>query len=465
VREFAVIRRPFWAGPLLALTLLLPASTAFAADTGQPSFFRVKEEGGAWSFVDPEGQKFFSTGINCIDPEDDGKGKRYSGVQEHGGDRRKWAAATLKRLDDWNVNTIGAWSSLRGKPYVIELSLGYSYADVFADDFEEYVKDRARKALKELGAGDYATLDQDPFLIGYFTDNELSWGWGYGWEGRGGLDSVFERFAALRPEEPGKKAWAAYLADAYEGDWKRLSRVWAVSVTKADDLLKVKTMVPRSPKDRKEAEGTADGFLRRYAGRYFSITNAVMRRRLPHHLNLGCRMTPGNPAPVIELAGRYCDVLSLNMYEKDPDRIQEELARLHRLGNRPVMLTEFAFLAKDNRTGNTNKGYEQVVVRDDKERGGQYARCVGALSKLPFVVGLHWFQYHDEPSQGRADGENCNFGFVDVEDRVYGDLAKAASEANRRALQARQGSPVRTEPRCFSGRRRFSACRSPCGAS
>ncbi len=449
--ESAMMRRSFWAGLFLALPLLLPASTAFSADREQASFFQVKEENGVWSFVDPQKRKFFSIGINCINPEDAGKGRRYNGLKKHGGDQKKWAAATLKRLDDWNVNTIGGWSSLRGKPYVIELSRGYSYADVFSGDFEKHVKDRAGKVLKDIGAEDYATLDKDQLLIGYFTDNELSWGWGYGWKDKKGLGSVFERFATLKPEDPGKKVWAAHLAETYRGDWKKLCQVWNVNVMKADDLLKVKKIAPRSAKAHKEAEEIADGFLRRYAERYFSITNAVIRKRLPNHLNLGCRMTPGNPAPVIELAGQYCDVLSFNMYEKNPDRIKGELARLQKLSNKPVMLTEYAFLAQDNRTGNTNKGYEQVVVKNDKERGEHYAKCMEALSKLPFVVGLHWFQYHDQPSQGRADGENCNFGFVDVEDRVYDDLAKAASEANRRALKVRQKLLGSTGPRRFSG--------------
>jgi hypothetical protein len=262
---------------------------------------------------------------------------------------------------------------------------------------------------------------------------------------------VFERFATLKPEDPGKKAWAAYLTETYKSDWKKLCQVWNVNVRKADDLLTVKKIAPRSSEVHQEAEAIADGFLKRYAERYFSITNAVLRKLLPNHLNLGCRMTPGNPAPVIEVAGQYCDVLSFNMYEKDVERMKEELARLHKLSNKPVMLTEYAFLAKDNRTGNTNKGYEQVVVQNDKERGEHYAQYLEALSKLPFVVGLHWFQYHDQPSQGRADGENCNFGFVDVEDRVYDDLAKAASEANRRALKVRRKLHGSMESRLFSG--------------
>lgn len=163
-----------------------------------------------------------------------------------------------------------------------------------------------------------------------------------------------------------------------------------------------------------------------------------MRKHLPHHLNLGCRLTPSNPAPVIEVAGKYCDVISFNIYSKDLAEIREELTRLHQLSKKPVMLTEYAFLAKHNRSGNTNKDYERVVVASDRERGELYSHCAEALCKLPFLVGFHWFQYFDEPSQGRGDGENCNFGFVDVEDAVYEDLARAATEANKKVLNLRQ---------------------------
>jgi hypothetical protein len=63
------------------------------------------------------------------------------------------------------------------------------------------------------------------------------------------------------------------------------------------------------------------------------------------------------------------------------------------------------------------------------------------LGDLPFVVGFHWFQFHDEPTNGRKDGESCNFGFVDLEDRVYDDLARAAARANARVLKGRMANP------------------------
>ena len=40
------------------------------------------------------------------------------------------------------------------------------------------------------------------------------------------------------------------------------------------------------------------------------------------------------------------------------------------------------------------------------------------LARVPWIVGADWFQWSDEPPSGRsADGEDVNFGVVDVDDR------------------------------------------------
>jgi hypothetical protein len=46
---------------------------------------------------------------------------------------------------------------------------------------------------------------------------------------------------------------------------------------------------------------------------------------------------------------------------------------------------------------------------------------------------VHWFQYADEPPGGRADGEDYNFGLVDVDDRPYEGLVAALRDSNRLA--------------------------------
>jgi hypothetical protein len=61
---------------------------------------------------------------------------------------------------------------------------------------------------------------------------------------------------------------------------------------------------------------------------------------------------------------------------------------------------------------------------------------------LPYVVGLHWFEWADEPPQGRFDGENCNYGLVDIHDKEYKLLTQKHSEINLNAAAFHQQSTV-----------------------
>ena len=92
---------------------------------------------------------------------------------------------SAERLPAWGINTIGNWSdaavcALQKSPYVtflkasappIEGSTGYwgKFDDVFHPDFKD--KLRQRRHRKQIAA-----TKEDPWCIGYFVDNELSWG-------------------------------------------------------------------------------------------------------------------------------------------------------------------------------------------------------------------------------------------------------------------------------------------------
>ncbi len=122
---------------LLVLALLFLPWQGPRPSTQTPGFFQVQQREGTWSFLSPQGQRFFSIGINVVNPADEeGPGPRYRGLERHGGDLASWQADARARLRRWHVNTIGAWSSLRGMPYAVELSLSYSWIDVFGEPFE-----------------------------------------------------------------------------------------------------------------------------------------------------------------------------------------------------------------------------------------------------------------------------------------------------------------------------------------
>jgi agarase len=63
---------------------------------------------------------------------------------------------------------------------------------------------------------------------------------------------------------------------------------------------------------------------------------------------------------------------------------------------------------------------------------------VTKLESLPEAVGYHWFQFVDEPKQGRFDGEDSNYGLVDVQDHPYQEFVDAVTKINSAAIEVHQ---------------------------
>jgi hypothetical protein len=57
------------------------------------------------------------------------------------------------------------------------------------------------------------------------------------------------------------------------------------------------------------------------------------------------------------------------------------------------------------------------------------------------VVGADWFQYYDEPTFGRADGENYSFGLVDIHNQAYEDLVETAAGLDLTAHRIQRRPP------------------------
>ena len=97
--------------------------------------------------------------------------------------------------------------------------------------------------------------------------------------------------------------------------------------------------------------------------------------------------------------------------------------------------------AYENRSGNKNDKGAFPTVRTQKERVAGFRTTLTALLKTPFVLGADWFQYYDEPSQGRSDGENYNFGLVDIYNQPYTPLTRTAADLNFQALRNQAHAP------------------------
>src|SRR5207249_3645910 len=107
------------------------------------------------------------------------------------------------------------------------------------------------------------------------------------------------------------------------------------------------------------------------------------------------------------------------------------LETLHALTGKPLLVSEFYMAARENRSGNKNDSTIFPTVRTQKQRVAGFRATTEALAKIPYVVGADWFQYFDEPTHGRGDGEDFNFGLVDIHDRAYEAFMDVHQEIGR----------------------------------
>jgi agarase len=190
---------------------------------------------------------------------------------------------------------------------------------------------------------------------------------------------------------------------------------------KAAAFLKERGHDPNSLNQEDEA-----AFLEVIAREYGSLCREAILRYDPNHLVLGCRFAGYAPESVVRGVGPFFDVISYNNYDH-----QAPIAKLQRiiaLCGKPVMVTEFSFKAKDSGLPNTRGGGIPVATQQDRAR--LFEAYVTELLTLPEFVGFHWFEYADEPKEGRFDGEDCNYGLVRIDGTPWETLTLKMKEVN-----------------------------------
>ncbi len=265
----------------------------------------------------------------------------------------------------------------------------------------------------------------DPWCLGYFVDNELSWGGGGEENGRYGL-----AYGALAEEasSPAKQAFLAQLKAKY-GDIAKLNAAWGTDFAAWDALnAAYRPAGPLSP----ALKADMAAFVKSLARRYFQVIHDTLKQADSDHLYLGCRFAWQTPEAV-EASAEICDVVSFNIYAPrvDPAR----WAFLNAL-NKPCIIGEFHFGALDRGMFHTGL----VATPNQQARAAMYMDYVRSVLDHPAFVGCHWFQYLDEPLTGRTyDGENYNIGFVNVTDTPYPEMVAAAKTVHAEAYSHRAG--------------------------
>ncbi len=419
--------------------------------------FRVEKYEGKWWLVDPLGKLFWSHGIDCVRPgaatpvtdrenyfnrlpedsspfysEAEGaareyyKGRTYRMLDLRAANLEKkyqsdwreiWAERAHKRLRSWGFNTMACWSDesvylKRRTPYVVYLNsegTQISGAEGFWRKFPDPFDDGFRDSLAESLSREQGKSTEDPWCIGYFVDNELSWG-----------DEDFLARSVLQSPaaQAAKVVFQSQLQERYR-TIGQLNVAWQSNFGSWGDFLERREL-PES----ETTEADLIAFNKKIAAEYFRVIRDQIREAAPEKLYLGPRIAlhaypdeSSRGAWLVPIAAEFCDVVSFNRY-----RFTCLELRLPDGLDRPIIIGEFHFGALDR--GMLHTGLRSAY--DQKERALLYEFYVKQALENPFLVGTHWFQLNDQAVTGRRDGENYQIGFLDYCDNPYPEMVAAS---------------------------------------
>ncbi len=421
------VRAPMF-GALMVCLCSTPASGA-----PREGFFRLETERGIWWLVDPQGRRFFSRGVAQVNmgvalDRFDPAAPAYCAMR-FSPSPEKWQQATLGRLAAWGFNSLGtgaddALIAARSLPYLVTAGMGAAIGMPWADP----ATPEARTKLREV-AGGLLKYRADPLLIGYTLDGALGW-----WDESLLLHAM--RQAAAK--EPVKARLLAKLRLAYRGDLRRFEEDFALEPAPKsfEDLAGAFKRASFRPGRRPLL---VEEYVEELARDFYRAATEELRKVDPNHLVFTDRLPGYVPQPVVRAAAPFVDGFAVNYDTFAPQgwASPSVFDAIVRLARKPVLVTETYFAAEQNRSGDRNRNGGYRTVRTQAERATGAAGLVRSLARHPGVVGVHWYQWADQPPAG--DGEDFNLGLVDLKDQPYEELT-AALAAVAPETESRHGS-------------------------
>ena len=446
-----------------------PAFPAYAMDNVVPQiqdaatgFFRVVQKSdGRWWAIDPLGRGIVLLGVDHVTFH--GHWCEKLGYCPHGKknekkyvDRAEWESETLGRLKQWGFTMLGAGCDPRlkhrGLVHTEFLNIGShlgslgdayditpnehrpcsAFPNVFHPDFEAFCRYRVRQLC--------VPNRKDPWLFGYFIDNELAW-WG-----RGGSDTGL--FDAVMKKDPGHTAKVAlkdFAAARCDHKIEGFNAAFGTQLAGFDGLLSLEVLPHATP----EARGLKKAFLSYVADRYFSVTSRAISDEYPNHVVLGARFAgTGGADPVVwEVSGKYCDVVTFNCYPmadmdegrvytrlgKTGEPVTEHFAKYYDYVKRPMLITEWSFPALDAGLPSVHGAGQRFCTQAERTQATSlFART---MLSLPFLLGYDYFMWVDEPALGISTPfpEDSNYGLINEEGVPYKLLTEMFAALHREA--------------------------------
>lgn len=369
--------------------------------TNSTGFFRPLKINGRWWLIDPLGYRFLHQGIAAIATIN--TTGAVAALTAKFTSSSNWAAATTALMRTNGFNGAGAWSDtikIRAVSgplvYTIIKNFLSTYSATNTSPGYPQVFDPTFAPFCQTYAQSFAGTKADPYLLGYFSDNELSF-----------PSSMLVTWLALSPGN-----------HSYDEAWRWLRERYGAGATAGQV----------TTQDRYD-------FLGHVWGEYYRVVSQAIKQSDPNHLYLGSRLFSSDKdrPEIFRELGPYVDVISVNHYSQwtpDINRIR----MWEQQSGRPVIITEFYVKGEDSgMANNTGAGW---IVKTQNDRGLFYQNFVLALLESKVCVGWHWFKYADnDPTDTGADPSNIdsNKGIVSNRYAPYNDLLDDMLLINQRA--------------------------------
>ncbi|GGJ65777.1 hypothetical protein [Streptomyces brasiliensis] len=409
-------------------------------------YFRLEQVDGRWWFVTPAGHLFFLKAVDAFSPQEWGYGTWYKDragtpldlfeelpdpqrfascytyddkgyvvsflranlARKYGDDYRpRWRRMMHKRMIDWGFNAQGKWTldTEVVMPYIAQAPTPTDVVRISwgIDPFDPEFPAKLDRTFDLRGNRD------DPWLIGYFFENERGWS-------RDVVAEVVTRDSTLAA----KTAFVDHLADTYGGD---LARVNALLNTTADSF---RTLADTPLTLARVPSADVSAFITLASQAYFRQVREAIHRQDPNHLFLGGTLVPTwRTSPEWNVGGReYLDAISFDWYSTSVDYLRQ-----YEGYGKPILNLEFSFMYPDRGMTAANQA---TTATSQRNRGELYRTFLEAQAASPAFVGSGWFSAYDQAVTRKPGAtEAFNVGLTNQQDQPYHDMLDIMREVNR----------------------------------
>ncbi len=326
-----------------------------------------------------------------------------------------WIEINSARMRTWGVNTLGVgvndyrdeptrkFLAMAGIPFVITFKffaltkrcIFRDFPDVFSPEYEQAAREMARREL--------VPWRDDRAMLGYFITNEPEWLTG---------DNLAVKLLQQAGFPASRQALIGFLKQKY-ADVGALNAAWGSGFASFDELMEPAGHIPDG------ARADLDAFHQIMVDRYGAVVSRALREADPNHLCLGMRYWRADER-TLSGAERYFDVFSFNKYGEEP---VTSAAVISRHVDLPIVVGEWHIGAMDSGLDAWGICYADTQA----ERAQAMSYYMEQTTQDPHLVGIHYFEYSDQPFLGRFDGECYNIGLIDVCNRPYPLVTEAYS--------------------------------------